>query len=159
MTSGSADGAGKSGLPNKEALEQCLRKICKKDVTPAAYVAMDMDGMKALNDKYSHTVADLVIEGISNILRKFAKDEGVQAFKQHTAGDEFGIVIQGMKSNLVQAYIEDVRQMVEQASKTTASFGIAMRCSGEPFSRWDKRTEKALNDAKKRGKNCCVLAK
>ena len=145
-----------AGLPNKQVLEKQLRELAAKKVNPAAYVAVDMDGMKAINDQFGHDAADLMIEQIAGILAKYSKDDGVTAFKHQQGGDEFGLVIQGMDKQQVLAYVEQVRTMIGTVTRTTASFGIAMR-NNDVASIWMRNAEAALHLAKNSGKNKCVL--
>jgi diguanylate cyclase (GGDEF)-like protein len=70
----------KTGLPNRHAFDE------KQSTHPAPAVAfIDVDGLKAFNDKFGHEAGDRLLSAAADAFR----EAGVDAF--HFQGDEFGV--------------------------------------------------------------------
>ncbi len=57
---------------------------------PAAVVYLDMDGFKALNDQFGHSVGDAALRHIAAVLRSHIRDSDHVG---RLGGDEFGVIL------------------------------------------------------------------
>jgi len=118
-----------TGLLNKDGFQAKVRKHLKTK-KPGAFLMCDLDGLKYINDNYSHQVGDSIIQGVGKILKEVLADFSYVA---HVSGDEFCAFI---KKELTQKEIEDCCNQIQKglvtkvllpdlARPTTISIGIA----------------------------------
>ena len=128
-------------------------------------VMMDLDGLKAINDRFGHLAGSLTIKTIGNLLRQ--KLGGFAEIGRY-GGDEFIALVPDMGAEEVVARLENVRRGIEahtlkfqgQPAQVTISMGVA----NYP---WDAHSmedlvsaaDAALMLAKRQGKNCVVSCK
>ncbi|MDP4536140.1 GGDEF domain-containing protein [Alkalimonas collagenimarina] len=164
-------------LPQRRALLAHLNRLGKK----SAVTMLDVDHFKKFNDTYGHDVGDQVLRLLGAIL---AKQPGMTAYRY--GGEEFTLVFHHANPKRLQEQLEQVRQQVAdyplvvrqaerpkdtqqgkqqrgQAGKTktvqiTISLGCAIRLKGEKPELLLKRADQALYKAKKKGRNCVVIA-
>ena len=122
-----------TGLLNRNAyyqrIEELFRNKSRLDVT--AFVMLDLDNLKYINDTYGHDFGDDYIKTAAATLKQFQK-YGLVA---RISGDEFNICLSGFSSkDRVRAIIERMHDRLQQTScmladgtrfKIRASGGIA----------------------------------
>lgn len=89
-------------LLNRESFEQEAIQILSdpsKDSGNFQFVLMDLEEMRAANEKYGHHFGDKVIKGFSDIVRTHLNRNAICG---RYGGDEFAAVIQGEKNNVAQ---------------------------------------------------------
>ncbi|QCD44735.1 EAL domain-containing protein [Campylobacter mucosalis] len=64
-----------TGLGNRAALTQALRECDKPKI-----IVIDIDDFSRMNDYYGKEICDKVIVYMANLIKEFAKNEGMQAF-------------------------------------------------------------------------------
>ena len=82
-----------TGLANRTLLQEVLQEVLDQP-NPEQYVgvlAVDLDGFKALNDRFGHATGDTALVHVAGILRAATAGHGTVA---RTGGDEFVIVVQ-----------------------------------------------------------------
>lgn len=80
-----------TGLFNRREMESILRRRRTDKTMNQFYImALDMDGLKKINDTYGHSKGDVAICAIAHILQKIS-DEKIKAAR--TGGDEFTICV------------------------------------------------------------------
>lgn len=82
-----------TGLPNRRALEDRLQeeiRYAKRMGSQFSVVMMDLDGFKAVNDQYGHTVGDQVLNAIATHL---ASNVRPTDFLARYGGDELTLLI------------------------------------------------------------------
>jgi diguanylate cyclase (GGDEF)-like protein len=81
-------------LPNRRSffasLEQLIARVERYDV-PAALLFVDVDGLKAVNDKFGHHAGDQALAKIACLLVSSVRKAD---FVARLAGDEFGILLE-----------------------------------------------------------------
>lgn len=94
-------------LINRHAFQTTIEKLSGKpeELGTAAMLMFDVDGLKAINDKYGHDCGDRYICGIANVLRKL---EGPNAVVSHISGDEFVALLYHWDSK------EEIRKIINQ---------------------------------------------
>ena len=78
-------------------------------------------------------------------------------------GEEFGVLVPGANARDALICAERMRRAIEQLPlpryrPVTASFGIAALAPGQSIEQWTAASDRALYDAKRDGRNRCVLA-
>lgn len=118
---------------------------------------LDLDGFKAVNDRYGHQVGDELLIAVAARLQGAVRREDVVA---RLGGDEFGILLYGVSEDDTARTV--ARRLVGVMAEPFAVCGVAMHVSasvglamGEPIDRPAdllRRADAALYDAKRRGK-------
>ena len=122
---------------------------------------LDLDGLKAINDRFGHRAGSTALRQIARVIRAEMRDPDMAA---RWGGDEFTILAPNTSSEVAPAVAERIRGRIEaQVARwpLTASIGVA---TADPD---DQRTttaslmraaDTALYEAKRRGKNTVVVA-
>lgn len=126
-----------TGLKNRRALNTDLTTItahAQRKLKKVAFVGIDLDGFKAVNDSYGHDAGDNLLIAVSRRLEQ-ASNETCHIYR--TGGDEFVLVIENLPTsafeNQVNAIAEQTLQALtnefplpEKDIQISASIGIAM---------------------------------
>jgi diguanylate cyclase (GGDEF)-like protein/PAS domain S-box-containing protein len=86
-----------TGLPNRTLLQDRLAKalaVARRRKEKLALLFLDLDGFKNINDSFGHSVGDLVLQEVSERLKKWGREQDTVA---RVGGDEFIIVLSGVK--------------------------------------------------------------
>jgi diguanylate cyclase (GGDEF)-like protein len=86
-----------TGLLGKDAFYSDINRACETahesgGRDQVSVVAIDLDGLKAINDAQGHPAGDAVIRALAGALSDAA---GSHATPYHLSGDEFGLIVQG----------------------------------------------------------------
>lgn len=110
------------------------RKVSKLFNTPeklgiAAFLMMDLDNLKFVNDTFGHEYGDRYIRAAADALRTLSEKKGIVA---RLSGDEFIAFIYGGNSkNDIRAVIEEFKDTLQNSSCTLADgSGYKVRASG-----------------------------
>lgn len=150
-------------LPNRillsDRMQQAMTK-CARNEQFVAIAFIDLDGFKAINDCYGHSIGDQFLRKIAQGLQLALRGGDTLA---RIGGDEFVSVIEGLDS------VEDshlvLKRLLDAAStdlevggkylKVTASIGVTFYpqkdCSPDQLLR---QADQAMYQAKQLGKNC-----
>ncbi|MFA5007003.1 MAG: EAL domain-containing protein [Candidatus Izemoplasmatales bacterium] len=149
-----------TGLPNRNSLEYRFREACGG--RPAAFILIDIDDFKNVNDMKGHAAGDDLLKGIAAIL---TDGFGFPASVARLGGDEFAIVVPGIAEvhgpdcDVAGALSRIRRPWILGGSEffVTYSAGVAF-CprDGGDFATLLRCADTALAAAKERGKNRCV---
>jgi Amt family ammonium transporter len=141
-------------------LSQMLIKACKS-LKKVAYVGIDLDGFKAVNDSYGHDAGDNLLIAVARRLESVAA-ENCHVYR--TGGDEFVMVIENLP---IEGYDVDVNRIMQKALdrlcdefplqeksvKISASIGIAVfPDDGYKSDELARRADLAMYSAKYQGK-------
>lgn len=98
-----------TGLPNRhlfhDRLEQAVRRIDRGDRV-VALIFIDLDGFKAINDRYGHATGDRLLKAVAGRLRGVVRRSDTVA---RLGGDEFTIILEGLR------HADDAARVAEQA--------------------------------------------
>ncbi len=118
-----------TGLLNKQTFEEEVCACLQTNESLAAFLFVDLDNFKSVNDQLGHNTGDKVILALAAILRKEAADR--QAITGRLGGDEFGVFLSELDSReeacqLARAICEDfAAQGSIICSSVSCSIGIA----------------------------------
>lgn len=133
--------------------------------TMVAFIMIDLDNLKEINDQYGHIVGDRVLEILAHTLcRTFRSTDIIARF----GGDEFVVLckseggVQSIQSR-VAVLVHDWREMPHLAEdgrvfNATLSVGVLMvPGQGAGFEELVRRADMALYEAKQKGRNRYVV--
>ena len=66
--------------------------VAAREHRPVAVIYLDLDGFKAINDRYGHMVGDMLLAGVAERLETCVRPADTLA---RLGGDEFGVVVEG----------------------------------------------------------------
>jgi len=154
-------------LPNRRAfmrrLEDEVARVQRYGY-PLSLCLIDMDGFKAINDRFGHAAGDEVLRNFSaNVLSIFRHHDMVARY----GGEEFAVLLPNTEKHGAMRALAKVRKRAAESpyqfnGKTmpmpTFSAGIALYRSGETTGNLIERADKALYQAKRLGRNRVELA-
>lgn len=152
-------------LYNRRYFEEFIEKEvirAKRMHQPFSLIALDLDFLKQINDKYGHSFGDLAIKSVADVLKKNARAIDIAA---RMGGEEFDVLLPGVDSKGALIAAERIRSAIascklEQIGQITASIGVATFF--EHSSNIDELLEladQAMYAAKRNGRNQVQLAK
>lgn len=127
---------------------------------PLSLIMIDIDDFKAFNDTYGHVSGDLVLKGVSAVIRQNLREMDVAA---RYGGEEFALLLPETDCDGAKAVAERIRAGCEElvwrpahdvAERRTVSVGVASypQAADDPM-RLLEAADKAMYSAKKTGKN------
>ena len=116
-------------LPNRRAFMRELGRAVADDAEPLSLIVLDVDGLKALNDRRGHAAGDECLVRVGALLRTQLRPEDV-AFR--IGGDEFAVLLVGSDADAATATAVRLAEWLERQSRSSilrveASFGVAQR--------------------------------
>ena len=124
---------------------------------PVSVVLLDLDGFKAVNDEFGHTVGDETLREVAQILMKHSR--GINVVSRY-GGDEFAVLLVETSKAGARLYADRIREVVAKhlfphGKVVTASFGVASLPDDETGTAEDlfRASDEALYAAKRAGKN------
>jgi diguanylate cyclase (GGDEF)-like protein len=129
-----------------------------------AWVMIDLDHFKSVNDRFGHPVGDRVLATLSALLRRRLRQSDTIG---RYGGEEFAVLFEGLPEfevvRLVERVLHEFREIdLEVPGKPPfrASFssGVAMLGEGASLDSWKKASDDALYAAKAAGRNRVVAA-
>ena len=153
-----------TGLANRRRFRVALTREVerwRRYGVPCALLMLDIDHMKAINDKHGHPAGDLVIREIAATLVKVSRDNDTAA---RLGGEEFALLfagIDGAKAEPAARRLLDAlaEQYIEGVGNISVSIGVAA-CPDHADSDRSLYTasDQALYVAKNEGRNRVAVA-
>ena len=124
-----------------------------------AFIILDLDNFKVLNDTLLHKTGDKALQDVASILGNFFRREDVVC---RLGGDEFVVFLKNISFEVLepklQRLMEALRLTYSQDDKSvtiSASAGVAISpANGTTFKELYTAADKALYQAKHAGKSC-----
>jgi diguanylate cyclase (GGDEF)-like protein len=156
---------GLTGLPNKRAVTDALKRTFAQAATtqaPLALLLLDLDHFKQVNDQRGHAVGDQVLASVGATLRSVLRTGD---FAGRNGGEEFAVLLPETAITDALDIAERVRTAIAEISlagtdvSVTASIGVAVfpDHAGTP-DRLERLADAALYLAKRQGRNRVELA-
>jgi diguanylate cyclase (GGDEF)-like protein len=150
-------------LPNRRYMAQrFLQEMqrARRYKKSLAFVMMDIDHFKQINDTYGHLQGDQVLAELAKILVAGKRESDVAA---RYGGEEFALILHETAAEGAQILADRIRASVEEATfpgglKLTISAGIAATDDEAQFTSLMEKADEALYEAKEGGRNRVVLA-
>ncbi len=149
-----------SALFNRRGFEnQVTHQIKRSPVGPHMLMMCDLDHFKRINDTYGHYCGDRVIEAFSQLLTANAPADAVTG---RLGGEEFALFLPRTSLESAILFADDIRRQTSAMAvpglpndfRMTASFGVTRWEDGMPLHQNLRRSDQALYEAKKAGRDC-----
>jgi diguanylate cyclase (GGDEF)-like protein len=123
-----------TGLPNRllfrDRLTQAVQRIDRRDRV-VALIFIDLDGFKAVNDRYGHATGDRLLKAVAGRLCRVVRRTDTVA---RLGGDEFTIILEGLRhpddaARVAEQVLRSLRQPFELGGlviELGASLGVAI---------------------------------
>lgn len=156
-----------TGLLNRWAFKRIAVKEtlrCMRLRSRLAVVMMDLDGMKAINDRLGHSCGDAVLQAVSSTLQAAVRDRDSIA---RMGGDEFCLLLPDTDLHEAITVAERVRSHVDalevpyrnETVRIRASFGVSSTDrNGWNWQNLIDQSDAALYAAKRGGKHRVIAA-
>ncbi|ASY57149.1 GGDEF domain-containing protein [Sinorhizobium sp. CCBAU 05631] len=137
---------------------------CLADHRPAAFLQLDLDYFKQINDQYGHACGDMALAHFVKTVSAFLDGRGIFG---RIGGEEFGIVLPDHSEEQAAAVAEAICRAVRdtpvgrahQRIRLTVSIGIAAAAPGDTIMDVMIRADLALYDSKADGRDRCSIAR
>ena len=117
-----------TGLYNRTFLEYVSERKVKRNDGEMTGVMIDLNGFKAINDRFGHTVGDQALVDAAHLLRTSVGDIGMTA---RYAGDEFVVLLNTNDEAVVDRTLARIRESVRKFDESGArpyQLSMAMGC-------------------------------
>ena len=150
-----------SGLANRNSLNEHLNHLienAKRNNLEFAFLFLDLDDFKSVNDSLGHDVGDELLKHIASIIKNIVRDND---FVARIGGDEFIIVLQEYASLLeltnvidrIQGKLAETMVVLTHPININSSVGVALYPhNGEDILSLMKHSDIAMYEAKNKGK-------
>lgn len=151
-----------TGLLNRRAWSERVRRLMAEDAAPPSVLFIDLDHFKALNDRHGHDLGDRALAAVANSLKQNLRSQDLLA--RH-GGEELVAALPGCELDVAARLAEQLRQRVgrlriegispaEAYSATLSlSIGVARLRPGETLESLVRRADAAMYAAKRAGRD------
>ena len=156
---------GLTGLPNKRAVTDAMKRLFAQASTtasPLALLLIDLDHFKQINDQWGHPVGDQVLASMGAVLRSVLR---VRDFAGRNGGEEFAVLLPDTGIPAALEIAERIRAAITEISLpgTDVSVAASLGVVGFPdhattLDRLERLADAALYIAKRQGRNRVELA-
>jgi diguanylate cyclase (GGDEF)-like protein len=153
-----------TGLANRRRFRVALKgelERWRRYKVPCALLQVDIDHMKAVNDRFGHPVGDVVIRHVANTLSAVSRDNDTAA---RLGGEEFALLLASIGEEKATGAAERLRALLAEQSipgvgNITVSIGVAA-CPAHATSERAlyAASDRALYIAKNNGRNRIAVA-
>ena len=103
-----------TGLYNRYYLDKILGELKRK--RKIAMMMLDMNGFKSINDNFGHSQGDEALVSLADILEKTVGADGTVT---RFAGDEFVILLNTEKENVVEKWKAQIKENLDEFNKSS----------------------------------------
>ena len=150
-----------TGVLNRRALDSRLERAWarfEQDGTGFGLIFCDLDHFKQVNDTHGHAAGDRVLAQAARSLARGLR--GADAVGRY-GGEEFLAIVDTGVEDTLGRVAQRLRRLLAEATAgavpVTASFGVASSHRFPTRELLVTSADRALYDAKRRGRDCCVL--
>ncbi|MGQ0641319.1 MAG: sensor domain-containing diguanylate cyclase [Gemmatimonadaceae bacterium] len=153
-----------TGLANRRAIDQKLAEeiqLAVRHSTPLSLLLLDVDHFKQYNDAFGHPAGDEVLRTVGKVLQSHSRATDCAA---RWGGEEFAVLLRHTGADGARVVAERMRQAVAAVRwsnrAVTVSVGAAtLGVTGSNDGALLAEADKALYEAKRRGRDCVVSAR
>lgn len=153
-----------TGLPNRLAYEERLSQEYsrwKRFANPLTLLVWDVDDFKQINDRFGHHSGDKALRVIGHIIKRRLRETD---FVARFGGEEFVMLLAGASLGEAIQLANETREGVRESGFRSGDkrVEVTISCGGSEFVEGDtpatvfERADRALYQAKSKGKNRCV---
>jgi diguanylate cyclase (GGDEF)-like protein len=137
-------------------------ELNRRNQTDLSIIVLDIDFFKKINDRFGHTVGDVVLKQVAETVEKTIR--GSDACYRY-GGEEFVVVLNATDKAGAKLLAERIRKQVKQLTidklngiQITLSLGISVMRNKDTTHSLFQRADSALYKAKKNGRNQVAAA-
>ena len=156
-----------TGLQTRRAFEDRVAEMMLKlerTPLPVSLLILDIDHFKKVNDQFGHPVGDRAIKQLGGLVIKRMRTADVAG---RLGGEEFSIMLWNTDQSGARLVAEELRSTfstlpiegIPDEMNITVSIGVATAKVTETYESLYSRADRALYDAKHRGRNRVAVAK
>ncbi|WP_198969685.1 sensor domain-containing diguanylate cyclase [Xylophilus sp. ASV27] len=143
-------------LRNRAFYTDELNRLSRKGPWPLSVLAIDLNGLKQVNDEYGHGAGDALLRRVGEVLAN-AVDES--ACPARIGGDEFAVLLPGIDARGAALVRERINSLLELNNQFYAgqsgqvlslSMGLATCTSGDQIEQMLARADQAMYQDKQR---------
>ncbi|MGO2518413.1 MAG: GGDEF domain-containing protein, partial [Leuconostoc falkenbergense] len=123
-------------------------KAAKNKTIQLAFIILDIDNFKLVNDTYGHLIGDAVLKEVSHAIREnIVNYKGAELFR--IGGEEFGIILENTDYAEAQKMSLNILKAVNELSVNTdkGTFGVTISIGVAEWHEKDKTKEMFYNRA------------
>ena len=141
-------------LHNRTYYSEELNRISRKGPWPLSIVAMDLNGLKMVNDLDGHAAGDSLLRRVGEVLS--SASEGTSFCVARIGGDEFVALLPGCDERVAQSFKDRIESLVEinnqyySGRKLSLAIGIATAPASTRVDVLSNEADKAMFAAKSR---------
>lgn len=144
-----------TGIANRRKLLSQLEEAvhASRDL-PCHFAMLDIDNFKAINDLWGHQTGDEVLVTLADEISHLDPVLSVGRL----GGEEFGILAQGVDQEQLDRLLGELRTRLARRPRQAITFsaGVTRAHPGEPITELMRRSDEALYQAKRQGKDRVV---
>lgn len=157
-----------TGLRNRGWLDEAFGREIKRserDQLPLSLIMIDIDDFKKYNDGFGHLAGDQVLKMVAKAIRSPLRPNDLVA---RFGGEEFAVLLPETTLDNARIIAERLRNAVRDSDpgkiendalpRVTISLGVASRRTDSTLDSMISAADKAMYEAKHRGKNCVAVA-
>ena len=158
-----------TGIANRKRFDlEVVRLVAESQENdkPLSVIFLDIDHFKSFNDAYGHQIGDQVLRLVA---RSFQEGLKGRDFPCRYGGEEFVIILPETDLDNAVKVANSLRETIkskeiknrktgETLSRVTISAGVSLFNDDEEIKEWLDRADKALYQAKRKGRDCVVMA-
>lgn len=155
-----------TGLLNHSALKERLTielARAERNQTELAFVMIDLDHFKAVNDTYGHPAGDRVLRSLARLLRERLRRTDIAG---RYGGEEFALILPDTSAATAKQVVDDIRRnfsavlhgSVDNQFNVTLSAGISHHPDYDHPETLAHEADVALYESKHNGRNRVTLA-
>ncbi len=154
-----------TGVKNRAAYKSNLSReieISRRRSSELSLIVFDIDHFKRVNDRFGHTVGDLVLKNVAQAVEATIRSSDAL---YRIGGEEFVVVLNGTDRRGAQLLAERIRKNIEalvftspKALSVTMSLGVATLIKEDSSRKLFERADAALYQAKETGRNQVVVS-
>ncbi len=141
-------------LHNRAFYSEELNRIARKGPWPLSILAMDLNGLKAVNDLEGHAAGDSLLRRVGEVLSSAA--EGTNFCVSRVGGDEFVALLPGCDERVAQSFKDRIESLLEvnnqfySGRKLSLAIGMATASTATHVDALSNEADKAMFAAKTR---------
>ncbi|WP_133013434.1 sensor domain-containing diguanylate cyclase [Marinomonas flavescens] len=150
-----------TGANNRRGFQMRLEELAAQGTT-FSLLSLDIDFFKKVNDTFGHNVGDEVLKQQIQIMNRFSREQDMVA---RTGGEEFVLLLKETSQDDALLVAERLRTAIAEevfdvVGHITVSIGVASWLDhSTPVKKVLLSVDDALYEAKKQGRNRCVMGK
>lgn len=113
-----------TGLYNRACFEQEMQRLeISRHPVPVGIIAIDVDGLKLVNDTFGHDAGDQLLKSAASVIKSAFREEDVIA---RIGGDEFAILLPGSERTAVESACQRIKAAVAAYNQDNPDLLLSM---------------------------------